>query len=185
MRRSWLRWLTAALLAGGVALFIMHGGMGGGEDQKEAPAPVHDMEARGVHMTQRGEGGLWELFAARAVHNQRREVIRMEVVRVLLPRTEGEPVEITANQATIRDSDRRVTLTGDVVLRHPEGYRMRTDYLHYWPEEARGTTEARVRLDAPFGQAEARGATFWTQRRELRLHQSVRTTVTEQLGDDR
>lgn len=185
MRRPLLTLLAAALLAGTVAALVLRGGVGGGEggDEDKAPPPVHDMQAWGVHVTQRNAAGeRWELFAQQAAHDQRVGATRLQAVRLLVPQEEGAPVEVTAREGTVRDSDSRVTLTGDVLLEDPRGYRMRTDYLHYWPDEARAATEARVQLDAPFGEARAHGATFWTERHEVRLHRRVRTTFTELPG---
>lgn len=181
MRRPVLTLLVAALLAVAVAWLVLRGGVGDGEGEAETPSPpAHDLEAWGVHLSQRdADGGRWELFAEEAAHDQRAGATHLRAVRLLLPREEAPPVEVTARQGMVRDSDDRVTLSGDVLLEDPEGYRLRTDYLHYWPDEHRAATEASVRMEAPFGEGRAHGATFWTERREVRLHRRVRTTFTE------
>jgi LPS export ABC transporter protein LptC len=185
VQRPLLTLAVAGLLAAAVAFFILGGGLGGSDEADQAaPPPVHDMEAWGVHVTQRAaDGNRWELFAQQAAHDQRVGVTRLQAVRLLLPRAKGPPLEATAREGSVRDSDSRVTLTGDVLLEDPQGYRLRTDYLHYWPREARASTEAAVVLHGPFGEARARGATFWTERREVRLHRRVHTTFTELPSD--
>lgn len=138
--------------------------------------PEVDAEAWQVHLRQRGgDDRAWALKADHAAHYPGPGITRLRAVHLLLKRGDQQPVTADARRGRVTDDRGRITLIEDVILVDPEGYRLTTQRLHYYPEQDRATTDAPVRIQADFGTARAVGATAWTRQRRIRLHNDPKT----------
>ncbi|MFP4560874.1 MAG: LPS export ABC transporter periplasmic protein LptC [Thiohalorhabdus sp.] len=173
--RPFLLALVVAVGAGvGVALLW--------QDRGRAPAvqeagPEADMEAWDVRLRQRSaDGDRWQLNADHAAHFPELGQTRLRTVHLEVSRPDGPPLTVRSRRGRVADDNNQVTLEGDVRVADPEGYRMTTETLHYFPQEQRASTEEPVQVTADFGTADGIGATVWTEERRVRIHEQVNTT---------
>ncbi|MFA9459743.1 LPS export ABC transporter periplasmic protein LptC [Thiohalorhabdus methylotrophus] len=174
--RPFLLTLAVAVAVGlGVALLW--------QDREEGPAaveeagPVVDVEAWSVRLRQRAtDGDQWWLNADHAAHFPEHGYTRLRTVHLEVSRPSGPPLTVRSRTGRVADDSNQVTLKGDVRVTDPEGYRMTTKTLHYFPDEQRARTNDPVRVTAEFGTADGIGATVWTDERRVEIHEQVNTT---------
>ena len=152
--------------------------------RRAAPGePEMDAEIWGVHLRQRDGDRRWALRADHAAHFPGPGLTRLSPVHLEVVRADGPPLTANARRGRVADADSEVTLSENVIVVDPAGYRLTTDSLRYLPEAGRAETADPVQISADFGEATGVGATVWTEARRVELHRQVTTTLWRRPGD--
>jgi LPS export ABC transporter protein LptC len=152
---------------------------------RRAPAPPReptqqaDYQIKEIHIDETLEGNLrWTLDAAQAhVYEDRRVTVMKQVVVKVFSR-EGTWT-VTADEGTLDNQKKDVTLEGNVVVTSSDGLRMTTTTLSWLHEGRRLSTDAPVEIVRAGTTIHGRGLDVRMQEERAALGGKVRVVITD------
>lgn len=150
------------------------------EDLLDVQVGSADLALQQIDYTETQDGvARWTLQADSAAHQVSEGVTRMENIRLTFLDPKGGDVVLTARHGTVVFDSREVTLTDQVVVRHPrQGYTLNTERLQYHETGRLVETDAVVEMNSESGiHLTGRGMQLKVDDMTLRLLADVKARI--------
>lgn len=172
--------LSLLIAMGGVGFYFFMGSSGyrlavGGVSFQGSDA---DLNVDKVHVVQNTKGVKeWELWADSAKVYRKKDVTVLRNLRLRLYPKNGKPADVSARRGTMENKSRNMKISGDVIVRTAQGVSLRTDSLHFRPQENRIDSDARVRIEGKRFRLSGTGLAGRTDLGHYELKEKVRATL--------
>jgi LPS export ABC transporter protein LptC len=145
----------------------------------QQPAPKAEYQIKEVHINETLDGNLrWSLDADQAeVYDQKGVTVMRKVVIKVFSR-DGDWT-ITSDEGTLDNTQRDVTLTGNVVIRSSDGLEMQTATLAWHNERRTLHTDDPVEIRREGTTITGRGLAVRMQEETAALRRNVRVVITD------
>lgn len=149
------------------------------EDFLDVQVGSADLALKQIDYTETQDGiPRWTLQADSAAHQVSEGVTRIENIRLTFLDPRQGDVVLTARQGTVVFDSRDVTLTDQVVVKHPQGYTLSTERLQYHEAKRLIETDAVVEMNSETGlHLTGRGMQLQVDDRTLRLLTDVKARI--------
>lgn len=140
-----------------------------------------DLSLKKINYTETREGKrIWTLTADSVDHSASDETTRLENIRMTFYDVRGDVV-LTAERGELREREREVTVSGDVVVENPD-YALRTERLQYHNADRSIRTSEPVRLVGERMEVTGVGMRLDIETRQLKLLSAVEARIAETSG---
>ncbi len=104
-----------------------------------------DLTIDRMHVIQNKQGEKdWEMWAGSAKIYRKKNITKLESIRIRFYPKNGKPVDITADSGVMENDSRNMNIRGNVLIQTSEGYSLRTERLRFRPKEKKFDTDDKI-----------------------------------------
>ena len=139
---------------------------------------IPDLRLENVHYEKTRKGRTeWEIEAKVAHHYEGKDLLTLDIVKMMYYGSPGRTVLIKGKQGRIRPSTKDVELLGDVLVKSSDGYQLRTNSLMYSSKTSLITTKDRVSIQGKTFHITGVGMVMNIKNDRLSILHDVKTTI--------
>lgn len=144
---------------------------GGGEN----PGQVGLKE---INLVQTREGvKLWELKAEAVEYREAEHLVAFKKVTLTYYPKGGQAITLVGNRGNLDTRSKNISIEGEVVVSHPEGYELKVPYLYYRDDLKEISTEGEISFRGPSLSLEGLGMTMNLDSQKLWIRKNVKMTL--------
>lgn len=133
---------------------------------------------REIHLVQTREGvKQWELKAEAVAYQDSDHLVSFKKVTLTYYPKGEKPILLVGNQGNLDSRSKNISIEGEVVVSHPEGYELKVPYLYYRDDVREISTEGEIFFQGPSLKLEGQGMTMNLESQKLWIRKNVRMTL--------
>ncbi len=137
-----------------------------------------DLTIDRMHVIQNKQGTKdWEMWADSAKIYHKKNITKLESIRIRFYPKKGKPIDITADSGVMENDSRNMSIRGNVLIQTSEGYALRTERLRFRPKEKKFDTNDKILLKGNSFNLTGTGLHGETDKGLFKLDEKVRAVI--------
>jgi LPS export ABC transporter protein LptC len=137
-----------------------------------------DLTIDRMHVIQNKQGTKdWEMWAGSAKIYHKKNITKLESIRIRFYPKKGKPIDITADSGVMENDSRNMSIRGNVLIQTSEGYALRTERLRFRPKEKKFDTNDKILLKGNSFNLTGTGLHGETDKGLFKLDEKVRAVI--------